>query len=343
MACYHPLNAYQSLTQKNENGKKIVTFSNIGMPKGSYEQIQLPCNQCIGCRIDRSRDWALRCVHEASMWTDNCFITLTFDDENINKLGTLVKSDFQKFIKRLRKKFRGNESTYNEKGKLHYPIRYFHCGEYGTDYQRPHHHACIFNFDFLDKELWTLRSGTKLFRSKQLEKLWPYGFCTVGEVTFESAAYCARYITKKITGEKAEENYSYNGYVDKETGECYKNYPLSHGELVEERIPFQPEYITMSRRPGIGKGWYEKYGETDIRSKDFCTLNGKKFKTPRFYDKIYDEIDRKKMEVIREQRKENAKKYQENNTLDRLHVREEIQKVKAKKLIRGYENEAASI
>ena len=120
----------------------------------------MPCGQCIGCRLERSRQWAIRCVHEASLWPDNCFVTLTFDDDNIISSGSLVKADFQKFMKRLRKRF----------GK---GVRYFHCGEYGDLLGRPHHHACLFNFSFPDRYLWSSSGGVNLYRSPTLEELWP--------------------------------------------------------------------------------------------------------------------------------------------------------------------------
>lgn len=153
-------------------------------------------------------------------------------------------------MKRLRKHFYGNQ-----KGK----VRYFHCGEYGDQLGRPHHHACLFNIDFPDKELWKTREGVRLYTSKTLEKLWPYGHSTIGEVTFESAAYVARYVVKKITGEPAAAHYN--------------------GRL--------PEYCTMSRRPGIGRNWLEKFHD-DVYPKDFIVIRGKKSKVPKYYNKCYE-------------------------------------------------------
>lgn len=145
MPCYHPLTGYRSKSGRDpKSGKWPLTFdlSNayIDMP------VTVPCGQCIGCRLDKSRDWAVRCLHEASLYQDNCFITLTYDDAHLDPLGSLNKDDFVKFMKRLR-------FQYGPK------IRFFHCGEYGTLLNRPHHHACIFNFDFYDKELLSIRQG----------------------------------------------------------------------------------------------------------------------------------------------------------------------------------------
>ena len=230
MPCYSPLQAWRS-RQTNPSGKRGMVFS----PEKALapdDPMDIACGQCIGCRLERSRQWAVRCVHEASLYEDNCFITLTFDDENLNKRENPLSvdvSDFQKFMKRLRKKY----------GK---GIRFFHCGEYGDLYGRPHYHACLFNHDFDDRRLYSVRDDVRLYTSESLQELWPFGFSSVGDVTFDSAAYVARYIMKKINGENAWHHYS---EIDFDTG-----------EIINQR---KPEYTTMSRRPGIGKGWYEKF------------------------------------------------------------------------------------
>lgn len=318
MPCYRPLQAYKSHGKKTDNGKTYITF-NLADAGDLYSHIELPCGQCIGCRIERSKQWALRCVHEASLYDNNCFITLTFNDENLNVQRSLVKADFQKFMKRLRKRFSGLESVQKSDGSYHSPIRYFHCGEYGTELQRPHHHACLFNFDFLDRYHWATRNGVQLFRSAELEDLWPYGFCTVGNVTFQSAAYVARYITKKITGEKAKKHYL---SVDKDTGETYS---------------MLSEYITMSRRPGIGKRWLKTY-QKDVYPSDFITHDGKKFRPPAYYDKIYDLDFPSDMSLIKKQRLKSLIKHKDNNTPRRRVAREKVQLSKCKQLVRSYED-----
>ena len=156
MACYRPLRAY---ALRNAEGKMQVSFKR----KIGYEPIWLPCGQCIGCRLERSRQWAMRCMHEAQMYDRNCFVTLTYDDEHLPPNGSLNKRDFQLFMKRLRKRYGSG-------------IRYYQCGEYGELLGRPHHHAILFNFDFDDKVLWSVRDGVRLYRSASLEQLWPHGY-----------------------------------------------------------------------------------------------------------------------------------------------------------------------
>lgn len=295
MSCYKPLYAYRSF-EKNPSGKFRIVFSQA--KAFAPKPMLLPCGRCIGCRIDRSRQWAVRCVHEASLYERNCFITLTFNDDNLDKSGSLVKRDFVLFIKRLRKRFGPG-------------VRFFHCGEYGELNSRPHHHACLFNFDFPDKVLWSVRSGVRLYRSKILDELWPFGFCTVGDVTFESAAYVSRYILKKIVGKDAESHY----------------------------VGRVPEYITMSRgckklgTGGIGKGWFNKFS-TDIYPHDFVVMKGgKTLKPPRFYDNIYDLTnpgDFAKIKLAREVKARSCV----DNSFARLNVRRVIQEDKVKLLRR---------
>lgn len=308
MPCYYPLHGYRSRF-KNSNGKFYFTM------KASDGHIDLPmivpCGQCVGCRLERSRMWAVRCVHEASLHKRNCFITLTFDDAHLNSDRTLVKRDFQLFMKRLRKSFPKDR------------IRYFHCGEYGEKFSRPHHHACLFGFDFSDKVLWSVREGVKLYRSPTLESIWSNGYCTIGDVTFESAAYVARYILKKVTGDFNKRMERYAVRVDFETGEL---------------ICRLPEYVTMSRRPGIAHDWISKYG-SDVYPDDFVVIrDGIKVKPPKYYDAIYDE-NGGDLDHVKSARKSRAYERKEDNTDARLDVKEQVLKLRINKLKRSFEND----
>lgn len=326
MPCFSPLQAYRSLTQTTENGKSLIRFQREAVCSSPFEAIKLPCGQCLGCKIERSKSWAIRCVHESSLWDQNCFITLTFNKESINERKTLDKCDFVKFMKRLRKNHHGhNGEIVNNKPR--WPIRFFHCGEYGTKLNRPHHHACLFNFDFVDKEIWETRNGIKLYRSLMLEKLWPYGFCTIGEVTFESAAYVARYITKKYNGQHAAEHYIRGNIdvIDPETGET-------------EAYFLEPEYITMSNRPGIAKGWFLK-NPNDVFPKDYVTHKGRRFKTPAYYDRIYDQEHPNELQQIKHKRKLAAIAAAPDNTFRRLRARAKVANARFSNFVREYEND----
>lgn len=307
MACFNPLIAFRGKTPNASSGKIPVVF-NARDAADADDPLKLPCGQCIGCRLERSRQWAVRCVHEASLYERNCFITLTFSPEHLPKSGSLDKRDFQLFMKRLRKEHGSG-------------VRYFHCGEYGERNFRPHYHACLFNFNFDDRELWSVRSGIRLDVSKDLARLWPFGFSTVGDVTFESAAYVARYITKKVTGDMA----------------------ASHYERVSpsgEVFNLQPEYTTMSRRPGIGRGWLDKYC-SDIYPHDRVVLinndSVRICKPPKYYDSVFEIDNRAAMDDVKEARKLKAVVFAKDASFERLRVRERLQYLRFNTLKRGLE------
>lgn len=265
--------------------------------------LKIPCGQCVGCRLERSRQWAIRCVHEAQMHVQNCFITLTYDEENIPSGGTLNKKHFQDFMKRVRYQF----------PKLR--IRYYHCGEYGSQTSRPHYHALLFGLDFQDKILLRDSRGVKLYTSETLQKLWPYGHSSIGDVTFESAAYVARYVMKKVTGKAAKSHYE---KVIPETGEI---------------ISILPEYTSMSLKPGIGSEWFNDF-KSDVFPDDFVVLKGKKLRPPRYYEKLYDIQEAEKMDSIKLSRKRYASTKKSNNTPERLAVRAKVLTAKVSQLKR---------
>ena len=299
MTCYFPLTAYRVPFQS-----KLV----FNRPRDDdvLEQLQVPCGQCIGCRLERSRQWAIRCIHEAQLHSKNCFITLTYSPAHVPADGSLKLRHFQLFMKRLRKRFGDG-------------IRFFHCGEYGEKYGRPHYHACLFNFDFPDKTLFCVDNGYKLYRSNALEELWPFGFATIGAVTFESAAYVARYILKKVTGDSAEAHYTRWD---------------SDGVVT---AVLAPEYVTMSRRPGIASGWFEKFG-SDVYPGDFVVIRGRKMRPPRYYDNLLKLSSPLDFEEVHFERWKTAQLHLDNQSEERLNVRHEVQKARLRKLPRNLES-----
>lgn len=281
------------------------------------QPMQVPCGTCVGCRLDRARSWAVRCMHEAQLHRENCFITLTYDPDQLPDSGSLVPEHFVNFMKRLRKK----------KGP---GIRFFHCGEYGEKLDRPHHHALLFGCDFPDKRLLRRDSGpSRLWESQELRELWGHGFVSIGEASIESAGYIARYALKKVNGKRATE--WYNGKV--------------------------PEYLTMSRRPGLGKEWIQKYhkevyprpsggdaarplrppGNDGANAPvSGVRVDGKLMKPPRYYDETMLKINRERVEKIKKRRREESQK-NKNNTPARMRVREELKRIQTKQLKREME------
>lgn len=307
MPCYSPLTAYYGRFL-NPTGKRSLVF-NVREALDD-KKVPLACGQCIGCKLERSRQWAIRITHEASLYgKNNSFITLTYNQQNLPKNKSLTPRHFQLFMKRLRKKFGPN-------------IRFYACGEYGEQLGRPHFHACLFNLDFPDKKLHKQVNGNPIYTSEALSKIWRFGFCSIGELTFESAAYVARYVTKKISGPQSLID---NHYMD-----------VDHkGEILAERIP---EFAVMSRRPGVGKPWLDKF-KTDVFPADFVVLRNKKLRPPKYYDNLLEKSHPFVHDDIKERRTSNAIKHASNNSAQRLAVRETIQLEKFKRLLRNFEND----
>lgn len=198
------------------------------------------------------------------------------------------------------------------------------CGEYGNpapheeayrNVGRPHFHALIFGWEPKDQKFHSEFNGNRLNTSKLLEDVWGKGFVTVGAVTFESAAYVARYVMKKINGDDADDHYA---TVDIETGELRQ---------------LMPEFTGQSMRPGIGYDWYKKYkGDLD---KGFITLRGIKMAPPKYYDSHYKSDDEEKHMFIARKRYEAIDILDPDMTLDRLRVKEEVKRIRTKSLERS--------
>jgi hypothetical protein len=244
-----------------------------------------PCGYCQKCRLEKSKEWSIRIMHESMMHENNCFLSLTFNNENLPQNGSINPKDVQLFIKRLR----------------HHsddPIRFYACGEYGALKFRPHYHALIFGFDFDDKEIFKViqkpdGSVYNVCTSEKLQKLWPYGFSTTAELTMETALYTARYVQKKITG----------------------NSEIARQKKEEKYGDKKAEFALMSRKPGIGKPWFDKYSN-DVYPKDFVTINGCYFKPPRYYDTLYATKNPYHFNEIRKLREERGEEYFRKNYPD---------------------------
>lgn len=263
MPCYHPLIADR------------VTSGRV--------QGYLPCGRCVGCRAERARQWAVRCMHEASLHEHNSFVTLTYDDDHLPRNASLDRGAFPRFMKRLRK----------EVGR----VRYFHAGEYGALRARPHYHALLFGYGFPDKCVSGTRAGEYVYRSAQLERLWPLGRSEIGSVTFASAAYVCRYLVKE-----GKDRTTYDGET---------------GEVIER----ERSYATMSRNPGLGAGWFERYGR-EVFPSDAVLVDGELRRPPRYYFERFAGEDPAGAELVRARREQERRL--ENETRERLGVREKV-------------------
>ncbi len=259
MPCLSPLWATQ-----HQNEEITLHPRQESALSSDEDYFELPCGRCPACHMVRVRSWAIRAHHESLMCTrpsngvpipNGCFITLTYDPDHLPAGSELDKSDWQKFIKRLRKKHKTK-------------IRYLHCGEYGPNGGRPHLHACLFGIDFhWDRLVWKDGKSPE-YISQTLTETWGNGFCSFGAISYATASYTAGYVTKKLSAH----NHAYlRGIQDLE------NPNLTY-------IP-QPEYVTMSLKPGLGADWFEEYWP-DVYPADQVVIGGKTYKPPSFYDEL---------------------------------------------------------
>lgn len=284
MPCYHPLRAFQK-------GDAKPVFQIPGS-LGDWKQLLLPCSQCIGCRLEYGRQWAVRLIHESQMHEFSWFVTLTYNDENLKSMS-LNYEDFQLFMKRLRKAFSSK-------------IRFFMCGEYGDITSRPHYHAILYGVNFEDKQLHCVsKAGHRLYTSDKLNGIWGKGFAIFGHVTFESARYVAGYVIKKVR--EADEQ-KYLEILDLDTGEYFSR---------------RKEFARMSLKPGIGSEWLEKF-LCDVYPAGKVVLNGRQSLPPRFYDNRFELADSVAFEAMKSRRLFAADLRFDEGSRARLDARERV-------------------
>lgn len=253
---------------------------------------QIPCGKCIQCRLAYSREWANRCIAELKTAANAIFVTLTYSteylkfspyvDSSSGEVGVrpvLVPKDLQNFFKRFRAYCR-DELGYNG-------IRFFACGEYGDKGLRPHYHAIIYN---VPAKIWEnshiYRPADELpglFTSPLLDKLWPFGMVVFGDVNWSTCAYVSRYVVKKRKGE------------DRKAQRVAQ-------EMIFPGQPWQDEFVRMSRRPGIGREYYEAHKDQMYNDDAmYVNVNGKMqaVKPAKYYDKLYDVEHHRKLKQIK--------------------------------------------
>ncbi len=301
MSCFHPIYAVRIGIKENgkadlkmlgytpDDRETYVIWHNHQYPRSAL--VPLPCGQCVGCRIDYSRQWANRCMLELGYHDSAWFCTFTYDDDHVPRTYypdpetgeaipalTLQKRDFQLLMKRIRKKFENDK------------IRFFMSGEYGSSTFRPHYHAILFGLHLDDlipyKTVKEADQYYTYYNSPSLQECWPYGYVVVGEVTWESCAYTARYVMKKLKGKEAVFYESHN---------------------------IQPEFTLMSRKPGIARQYYDD--NPGLYDFDFINVStpkgGKRFRPPRYYDKLFEIDNPEEFKVLKEKRADLARKSQE--------------------------------
>jgi len=289
MPCYKPIVAFKPL-----DGGPIF-FSE----KKNCKEIEIPCGKCIGCRLRRQDEWAVRCMLEAQMHKSNRFITFTYDDDHMPTDTGLHYEHIQLLHKKMRQKYG--------------PFRFFVAGEYGDESKRPHYHGLYFGLDIPDLvKCNSVYSTSDLYTSESLGKMWGQGFHTIGEVTYSSARYCAAYAVKKVTGDAADAH--------------YERVHLHSGEIVK----VEPEFAKMSLKPGLAEEWLRKYWK-DVYSVHNCVyINDQRKPIPRYFDKLMDRWYPFFLEGNKFDRQKEAEKFIDNNTRERREVREIVAKSKQK-------------
>lgn len=328
MSCYHPLRAFWT-GEYTANGKKeyIVgdNVDHIEFYNGSWhkvfsqeifkstpirEYIEVPCGHCIGCKLDYAKTWADRCVMELDYHQDNYYLTFTYDDDHLptvtyededgvyhGPFPTLHYRDMTLFIKRLRKNLKLED------------FRYFYCGEYGEDTERPHYHMIAYGLPISDLQfLKQNKHGDPLYFSETLSKIWDKGFVTIGEVNWKSCRYVAGYVQKKAM----------------DPTEAYRLYDLTGRVRPRTR---------MSTKPAIGRRFYEDHKE-ELYKLDHITIKGIEIRPSRYFDKLLDSEDPDLLASIKERKVSIAKDRQEiilsNTSLDL----EDQRKVEERKKLR---------
>lgn len=290
MPCFYPME--MRLDGKTASGKNryIMTGRFYGV-KSRFTDIVVPCGQCRGCRMDRSREWANRMMLELPYHEHNYFLTLTYDEEHVPRSYyladddgvvdedveclTLKPEDMTAFLKRLR---RWQEYKFGK-----HDFRYYYCGEYGSQTHRPHYHMIAYDLELPDLEVGgKTELGFQYLRSQKLDELWGNGYVGISDVTWETCAYVARYILKKLNGDAAE---------------FYRTFNLV------------PEFVRMSLKPAIGKRWYEEHGDEIYKNDEILIKTkerGIKSKPPHYFDRLYDLEYPEQMSMIKANRKKVA-------------------------------------
>jgi len=303
MGCDFPLKAYRT-EEILPSGKRALTFNPM-KAVNSTSPMEIPCNNCMGCKLERSRQWAVRMLHESKSWEQNCFLTLTYDNQHVPTNYGLDLRHWQLFMKRLRK-------------SLPQPIRFYACGEYGDLHGRPHYHAIIFNHQFSDLQPYKNINNKPHFTSQSLTNLWQLGMATTADFSYQSAAYVARYVTKKINNSDV---YGANRY--------YRLSPID-GQYHQVK----PEFAVMSRRPGIGHHYVEDF-KSDFYPSGFLVVNGVKQAPPRYY---VSKLPEEEQTQLKRAARRKSLIYKPHTTTERRWARALVRDARIKNLKRDFES-----
>lgn len=315
MTCVNPITVWKkrwaSLTdspQKYYEDKKVK----FKKPRDiqNYEEIKIACGRCIGCRLDHANMWATRIQLETQEHKENCFITLTYNNENLpltpTNHMTLRKKDFQDFIKRLREQLRQENIK----------ISYFMCGEYGETTHRPHGHLCLFGWQPKDLErIMNSKTDNPMFTSKKLCDIWGKGYVVVQELNYNTACYTARYVQKKagIKGNKrliSNQPPEPEVKIDERNGKPFIRLKSKYITDKYDNYGREKEFLLMSKKPAIGLKYWTQHFRNIIRNEGILIKHDehvKKKPIPRYFKKIWEKNDMEQLDWYQYKFKEKAK------------------------------------
>lgn len=323
MSCDFPLKAYRSASERGPSGKPLLTFNPL-KAINSTSPLEIPCNNCMGCKLEKARQWSIRMMHEARYHSANCFLTLTYNAENVPQSYGLELRHLQLFMKRFRKSLtpwaklkRGEPAAHVRAWWQHNTtkIRFFACGEYGDLNGRPHYHAIVFGYDPPDKVfIERSESGENIYRSETLQRLWQLGNTSTQDVTHKSCSYVARYVTKKI---KSGDEFGAERY--------FRVSPVD-GAYHSVR----PEFAVMSRRSGIGRRFVDEF-KSDFYPSGYLVVDGVRQAPPRYYVQQLTEEEQKRLQ---RQARKLAVKNKPHTTTERRLARAAVRDARIQRLQR---------
>lgn len=279
MACTCPVDAWHPREGAEDRRLK---FSPLGAD--SSRHLLIPCGRCNSCLARRAQDWGVRVAHDVQMAGGvACFVTRTYEQEFLPPDWSLSKRVHQLFMKRLR-------------WVLGQPVRNFSCGEYGSSLLRPHYHDVLIGEDFRADRvpLRKSQSGGLLYTSPRLSKAWPFGEAAFSDFTLDTAFYVAKYNVKQVLPDAGLAGAHARELALKES---LRRWDSSTGQ----EWFVAPPFLAMSRAPGLGFPWFERFG-ADAFPSDFVTLDGRKFSVPAYYLKLLERSDDGAAELVRERR-----------------------------------------
>lgn len=284
-----------SLSRKRFYNAQDYSFYVSGglLPPFAFNRIN--CGQCLSCRINHAKIWSERCLLESQYWDSTLFISLTYNEANLPFNGlnpTLRKKDFQDFMKRLRK-------------RLNCKVSYFASGEYGGRTKRPHYHAIVFGLNLPDLKIFKVKKTYNIYKSQFLQDVWGKGFCTVGVCNSLTTAYTAQYSLKKSKVVKLRGNLS--DFEDFLTEDLYGQYRLDDHEFLKSQGLIEKEFLLMSRRPAIGKRFFDEHMQ-DIIDND--RIDGCEFKHIRYFDKLIEKVSPEDLKRLKMERISSAEALQ---------------------------------